>query len=119
MRTIIKQFLLSICLIGIPTSVNALPFKQDPKSFERFVNSRTWNGSKVIFQNLNMCRNDKEVILPGDGYPLIEARYVCSGGFVQITDPRGTQICIINSVDYRVREYRTSYSTREGSCRYK
>lgn len=86
-KGIIKKILLTICVIGAPTSVYALPFRADPQSFQNYLNQITkWDdGSKMYYQNLGNCAESIE-------------GFFCAAGFVTVTNPMGVKVCSIEAV---------------------
>ena len=108
MKGIIKKILLTICVIGAPTSVFALPFLPDPQSLQNYMNAVRWNdGSKATFQNLGGCN-----FVQGEPYRDVG---LCFAGFVTISNPMGSKICSITRVGYQFGQI--VYET--GNCRYK
>jgi hypothetical protein len=106
MKGIIKQVLLATCLIGAPTCVYALPFHQNPQSFQNYMNTRNWSdGSRVIFQNLNRCGGGGIV-------------YGCDDGFATISNPMGTKVCNV-VVMYYAQNGTYNYYPYPNKCRYK
>ena len=109
MKGIIKKVLLAICVISAPTSVYALPFREDPQSFQNYLNQiKGWDdGSKLYYQNLGKCRSWKIPI----------NSYLCGTGFVTVTNPMGVKVCSIDSVMYSYEERKISQEW--GTCRNK
>jgi hypothetical protein len=103
-KRIIENALLAICVIGAPTSVYALPFREDPQSFQNYLNQViTWDdGSKMYYQNLHKCSSYYN---PG---------YYCTAGFVKVSNPMGVKICSIELVSFKD----SRISNRWGTCRY-
>lgn len=88
MRSITGSILFCSALL-FPLAGQAFPFKEDPRSFEAYLNTRSWkDGSTLKFSGLNTCRMGKD--LGGNSY------YGCTGGFVTITNPQGTKVCVIS-----------------------
>ena len=117
-KRIIKQILLATCVIGTPTCVNAFPFREDPQSFQNYMNNMRWNdGSNVVFQNLGVCNFYTSLRQGGTG-PDYNYDHASCG----ISSPIGTKICSITKVGYaRFVQVKGSggvaYET--GNCRYK
>ncbi len=104
MKTIIKNALLALCVIGAPTSVYALPFREDPQSFQNYLNQvRTWDdGSKMYYQNLRECSSYNNTA------------YYCLAGFVKVSNPMGVKICSIEKVSF----WESRITNITGTCRY-
>ncbi len=105
MKRIIKNALLAICVISAPTSVYALPFREDPQSFQNYLNQVIkWDdGSKMYYQNLYNCSSYN--------YP---GYYGCNAGFVKVSNPMGVKICNIENVSFKD----SRITNRWGTCRY-
>ncbi len=104
MKRIIKNALLAICVIGAPTSVYALPFREDPQSFQNYLNQVIkWDdGSKMYYQNLHQCSS------------YYTGGYYCDAGFVKVSNPMGVKVCRIERISF----VESGITYRWGTCRY-
>ena len=121
-KRIIKQILLATCVIGTPTCVNAFPFREDPQSFQNYMNNMRWNdGSNVVFQNLGVCNFYTSLRQGGTGPDYNYDHASCGSGFVTISNPMGRKICQLSSVRYSkdVRTGAIETNFQPGNCRYK
>lgn len=109
MKRIIKNALLAICVIGAPTSVYALPFREDPQSFQNYLNQvRNWDdGSKMYYQNLGKCGSNADLIAKW-------VSYTCYAGFVKVSNPMGVKICTVKYIMFVDGRITNSW----GTCRY-
>jgi hypothetical protein len=108
-KGIIKQILLTTCVIGA-TTYEALgaPFNFNPQSFQNYMNTVKWDdGSKASFQNLNTCVKWGEAP---------DFAYRCFSGYATISNPMGTTICKLTTV-YWNPLLGIGYATK--NCRYK
>jgi len=98
--------LASLCLTDSGMAF-AFPFRDDPQSFTKYMNSVGWrSGDRVTFQNLYNCDTTSGSIANGnDQY----SRYRCFGGYVTVTSPKGRQVCDVAYVEW-VRDARGSVS---------
>lgn len=105
LKTYLSYVMISTCLVSVPVPVYAFPFKEDPRSFERYVNqiSNWGDGSKTFFQNLNQCWNWKSL-----------NAYSCKG-FVTIVNPMGKKTCNLKELIYYSSTNSVKYKTSQ--CR--
>lgn len=121
MKGIIKKVLLATCVIGTSTCANAFPFREDPQSFQNYMNTMRWDdGSKVVFQNLGSCFFRTSTRKGGRG-DMDYDNAGCSGGFITISNPLGIKICELRFAYYskniNTNAIKTHY--QPGNCRYK
>lgn len=91
----------------------SLPFKPNPDSFAFYANNLNWGrGENRYFYNLDRCEYSPPGYYDG-GYPKIE-QYTCRSGYVNISNPMGSQICSLDNITfvYSKAQYRTN------GCRY-
>jgi hypothetical protein len=90
------------------------PFKQDPVSFTKYLNSLKWeDGDKVYFQGLGKCTNSNTM-----------STYGCGAGYVTISNPLGTKICVLQRKSSLFNNFAVYYDAKSqvrfnwGECRY-
>jgi hypothetical protein len=117
-----------------PPSI-ALPFQQNPSSYQSWLNQRKWEGGKRIrFRELSRCLrvNPEEVKeeykargveLTFNDRVYIE-RYACLSGYTETTSPLGTRVCSIKLIETTNKVGGLSNSEQEteirfGECRWR
>ena len=109
---------LSFCaLLTIGESVYALPFNKTPTSYQDWLNQKSWKGDNLKFMRLDKCvyldpdfilslYKERGVELTFNSSVYMDG-YVCRSGFVEIRNPQGKKICLIDEIKI-IKTYPTS-----------
>lgn len=115
----------TVVFCSLPSSVEALPFRENCASLQDYFRSRfqrTANGDSVKYQGFegsqyfdNYRRSmlgfaDREAINAGEA-----TLAICSGGYLTLTSPQGTKVCKGTIKWFRDRPMNISYE----NCRWR
>lgn len=79
------------------------PFALNPQSFNNAINRANWNGQSIRFTQLGNCVN-------------YGTSYVCTSGYVRISNPVETKTCYIRNVSWYA--YNNSFNYTTGRCQF-
>jgi len=120
MKKIYFRLLLSLffyALLTISENGYALPFKKTPTSYQNWLNQKGWKGDNLKFMQLDECLyldpdfilslyKERGVELTFNSRVYMDG-YVCRSGFIEIRNPQGKKICLINEIK-TIKTYPTS-----------
>jgi hypothetical protein len=116
-------------LIIAPINSFALPFNKTPSSYQNWLNQKRWRGDKTNFIQLANCfymspdhilRLYREVHgaeLTFNSRVYMEG-YSCRSGFIEILNPQGKKICIINEIEFTQQHPISSLDELKINLRY-
>jgi hypothetical protein len=117
-------------LIIAPINSFALPFSKSPNSYQNWLNQKKWKGDKINFIQLDSCfymnpehilrlyREVRGVELNFNSRVYMEG-YSCRSGFVEILNPQGKKICVIDEIEFIQQHPISSLNEPEINFKYK
>lgn len=133
-RLFLSLFVYASFTIG--ESCHALPFNKAPTSYQNWLNQKKWKGDNLKFMKIDECLyldpdfilslyKDRGVELTFNSSVYMDG-YVCRSGFIEIRNPQGTKVCLIDKIE-TIKTYPTSLLRGDepevnlsyNSCRWK
>jgi hypothetical protein len=118
-----------------PTNSFALPFNKTSSSYQNWLNQKSWKGDKTNFIQLDNCfymspehilrlyREVRGIELNFNSRVYMEG-YSCRSGYVEISNPQGKKVCVIDEIEFIQQHPVSSLSEpkinlRYNNCRWK